>query len=171
MTTQKQTSGEYFKALTIVHFALLAGQVLFALVALLLNTQNLMTTTEDSLKNILIPIVLIFIINGVITGQIMYKKRLDKLKKEDSLFQKMSGYRSVIIVRLAFLESASFVPIIAYLLTADFVFLGSAGIAIIYFFMLKPSRNKAAMDLELSPADKIKIVDDTAIIAEVKSQN
>lgn len=156
MTTQKQTSKEYFRSITIIYFGLLIGQVAFSAITLYLNL-GLMYQPDDSLRDVFIYVVPILVVNGFVTGHLIYKNRLKKIKSYNILTSKMGEYRGAMIIRLAMLEGASLFSIIVYLLTADLIFIAMSGLIIAYFIKLRPTIDKISMDLELDSTEKLKI--------------
>jgi hypothetical protein len=168
MTIQKQTSKQYFRSITILYFGLLIGQVAFAAITLYLNL-GLLFQPDDSLRDIFIYIVPIFVVNGFVTGHLIYKSRLKKIKNYSSLTSKMGEYRSAMIIRFAMLEGASLFAIIVYLLTADLIFMAMTGLIVAYFIILKPTVDKITMDLELNSTERLKIENPSEIIAEFET--
>ena len=170
MALQKQTSKEYFKIITVVYFGLLTGQVIFALITIFLHLRNLFTVQDVSeLKQVFFFIVPIVVLNGFFTGNLIYKFQLKKIKKLDNLISKMVQYKSAMIIRLAFIEGSSFFCIVVYLLTGDFIFIGSAALLILYFITLNPTADKISVELELNPTEKFKIDNPDEIIAEFET--
>jgi hypothetical protein len=93
------------------------------------------------------------VLGGITTSLIITKSRLGMIKEKNSLSEKLTDYRSVVIVKLALLEGPAFFAIVSYLLTADPLFLGIAAFMIVLFFINRPGREKLVQDLELSQKD------------------
>ncbi len=170
MDTKPQTSKEYFKALQIVYFALIAGQVLFGLLTFYLIQTGLFDGDQKELRNIFIYIVPVFVVGGLFGSSILFKKGLNSAKEKTSLYEKMSDYRSTLIVRYALLEGPSFFGIVVFLITGDYLFLGMSGLIIAVFFTLMPTVNRAVNDLELSVHDTHTVNDPNGVIAELKTE-
>lgn len=168
MTIQKQTSKQYFRSLTILYLGLLIGQLAFSAITLYFNL-GLLFQPDDSLRDIFIYIVPILVVNGFVTGHLIYKSRLKKIKNYNSLISKMRDYRGAMIIRLAMLEGASLFAIVVYLLTADLIFIAMTGLIIAYFIMLRPTIEKISMDLELNSTERMKIENPSEIIAEFET--
>ncbi|WP_132435457.1 hypothetical protein [Natronoflexus pectinivorans] len=120
---------------------------------------------DDSLRDVFIYIVPIFVVNGFVAGQIIFKSRLKKIKTYNNLSSKMVAYRGAMIIRLAMLEGASLFTITICFLTADLTFLAISVFIIIYFIILKPTVEKIAVDLELNRSEKIRIGNPNEVIA------
>lgn len=164
METKPQTSREYFKTMQIIYYALIAGQVSFALIALFLHQMIGLDTGLNELRIIFLYIVPIFIVGGYLSSRILFKNSLKTAKSKSSLVEKMADYRAALIVRYALLEGPSFLAIVVYLITGDFSFLVMAVFIIVIFFTIKPTRENAVNDLELNPAEEQAILDLDRII-------
>ncbi len=163
MTPNISTSGSYIRELNLLYLGLLVGQCIFAAITLYLNL-GLLFQPDDSLSNVFIFIIPLFVLNGFVTGNYLYRIRLKKLKTLPSLSQKLAEYKSIFIVRLALLEGASLFAIVAYLLTANLVFMAMCGLVIAYFLTLKPGVNRLAVEFELDPSDREKLEHPDTII-------
>lgn len=165
METNPMTSKAYFRALTIVYFALIAGQVLFVFLSLFLIQTGQLGDGGNELRNIFLFIVPLFAFGGILGSNIMFKKGLSEAKSKKGLLDKLNFYRSALIVRYALLEGPSFFSIVVYLLTGDLLFLGIAAFIIVIFLIIKPSPEKAINDLELSHEEKQVLYDDDGILS------
>lgn len=166
MITQKQTSGQYFRALTTMYLALLAGQIVLFVIFLYLNLTD-PSRQPDPMGDILKYLVAILVINGFVVGQLIYKKRLIKLKSLDVLAAKLEAYRGAMIMRLALLEGPSLLALVLYFLTADLFFIMMTGFIIVIFLFFIPSRDKISRELELSSSEKMKIENPDTVINEI----
>lgn len=163
------TSKSYFRQLNVLFFALAAGQLLLtAVFFFLINGQE--AVSDKSSVNVFMIVVSVMLLNAFIVSHFLYKRQLERLKKYDTLIQKMTGYRSVLIIRLAIVETATIVSLIAFYLTGEQVFLGTAGISFAYFLFLKPVKEKIGRDLELNADEQRKIGNPDEIIAISSSQ-
>ena len=108
METNQMTTKAYFKALTIVYFALVAGQVVFALLALFLVQTGKLGDGGEELSNIFLYVLPFFVVGGILGSNIMFKKSLAEAKNKTGLLEKMNYYRSALIIRYALLEGPPF---------------------------------------------------------------
>lgn len=150
METKPQTSGEYFKVLQIIFYALVAGQVMFGFVALLLIQMAGFNAELQDLENILLIIVCVFVFSGYLGSRIFFQVRMKSARARNSLAEKMDDYRGAVIIRFALLEGPSMLSIIAYLITGLWAFLIIAAFIIVIFFALRPTPDKAINDLQLN---------------------
>lgn len=152
MESEKMKSGEYFKTLKIVHFALAAGIVFFMLMSIFLQYSGFGTIGKE-VKNGLLIAVPLFALAGIFASNIVFKQKLKIIAEHNNLKEKMIIYRSAIIVKLALVEGPAFFTVIAYLITGDLIFLGIIIVLLLIFLIYTPTRNKLINELELSKSD------------------
>lgn len=152
MESIKMTSGEYFKSLKVVHLALVVGVVFFALTSILLQFAGFGTLGPD-VDKILVLVVPIIALIGSYTSNFIFRKKLSEIKKKSSLKEKMEEYRSAFIIRLALIEAPSFLTVVAYLLTGNYLFLGIVVALLIVFFIYSPNQSKFIAELELTKSE------------------
>jgi hypothetical protein len=167
MEAKPQTTRTYFLALQIVYYALIAGQVIFAFLTFYLIRSGLFDSEQTELRNIFIYIVPIFVVGGLLISHLMYKSLLNNAKGNKNLYDKLTTYRSALIIRYALLEGPSFFAIVVYLLTGDYLFLGMSGLVILVFFTLKPTVERAINDLELHSEESYAINNPNTMIDEM----
>jgi divalent metal cation (Fe/Co/Zn/Cd) transporter len=163
METIKMTSAGYFKSIKIVHLALVIGVVFFALVSVFLQI-NGFGTLGELINNGLLLIIPLLALIGIFGSNFIFKKRLRKIVDKTNLNEKMEDYRSALILKFALIEGPSFFAIVAYLLTGNYIFLGTAVVLIIVFLIYTPSRTKFISDLELTKDESDLINNDKAEI-------
>jgi len=64
------------------------------------------------------------------------------------------------IVRLALLEGSSLFGIVVYQLTSNLLYLAISGIIILFFIIIRPTRDKIETDLNLDYRDKAELDSD-----------
>jgi len=163
MQTKQQTSKEYFNTLAIIHAALIIGQLLFACVAFYVNSKG-ETADESELNDLLLLAAPILAFSGIIGSSFLTKTRLKLIKEKTSLKEKLSEYQTTLIISFALLEGPSIFSLVCYLLTANYIFLAIAGLIIVIFFVIKPTRQKTIKDLALNHQERDLIEDPKAII-------
>ena len=170
MSISQQTSKEYFRSLRIIYFAVIAGQVIFGMVAVFINQEVQLNSALDQIRDVLIYIVPLIAIGGILGSNLVFKSRLKLLKSRVSLIEKTADYRAALIVRYALLEGPSFFALVIYFLTGDVLFLGVAGLIIVVFLAIRPTIERVASDLDLNLNDKQAINDPNRVIAEIKTE-
>ncbi|WP_167618647.1 hypothetical protein [Maribellus sediminis] len=159
MNQEKLTPKEYFRSLQIVHLALMAGIVSFIVIAIVLQNMGFESDGEDMIPA-LIYVVPVFMIGGILASNNVFKFRLKTCISQSGLKQKLEEYRSALIIKFALVEGPSFFAIIAYLLTANLVFVGITVLLLAVLLSYRPTPAKSIIDLELD-YDERKILEET----------
>jgi branched-subunit amino acid transport protein len=156
MESEKINTEEYFKALKIVHFALVIGLLIFGLISVLLRLKGYNSVSEEisSSLSYFVPFLLLI---GIVIGNILFKKKLNISINKPSLKEKLIYYRTALLTRYMIIEMISFIAIVAYLLTGDYGLLGMIVVVIIMFIFYRPTINSTIKDLELNK-DEIQIL-------------
>ncbi|MAY83800.1 MAG: hypothetical protein CMP59_06655 [Flavobacteriales bacterium] len=168
MQVQKQTSKEYLRGLSIVHAALLFGQIIFLALMLFINSTQIVDNSLEDLNEIFLILVPLVAIAGILGGKFLTQNKLESIKAKSDLNEKLDLYRGALIVKLALLEGPSFFGIICYYLTGDYIYAGIAALIIIIFFTYRPTKESIVKDLELDREEKSLLDNPEAIVTEVK---
>lgn len=142
-----------FKGLQFIYFALLVGQIFFVIISLFLVTQKLFKSDRHDLENILMPVLVILALICMVSGNKLFKGKLQKLGEVHPVSQRFSEYRAACMVRWALLEGPCIFSIICFLLTSNFLFLVIAALILFIFGSTAPVKNKVAADLGISPEE------------------
>lgn len=143
------------KTTIFIHFALLLGMVTFFGITLLLNKNEL--NTEFSFENTFTLVGFFIIAYSLFLHIFLFKKQIKKIKNISDFSEKMKSYQGALILKWAFIEGAVIYCIVATLITKNVFLLSIAAVLMIYFYTLKPSKEKAIADLELSREEKQQI--------------
>lgn len=165
MATQKLTSKQYFTSQSLIHIALIAGQVLFAGVTIFLRFSNSVDTNPE-LRQAFVYIVPVLAAAGIFASLQIFKLMLGKAKEKPHLYKKISAYGSAMIVRYAVLEAPSLLGIVAFFLTGEYFFLATSVLIIALFFMVRPSKDKLIEELELTSQEAALVNNPDAVIME-----
>ena len=153
----QQTKPSEIKALSIIHLALLLGQVFFTLISLFLIYSKNSSSSSSSLQQYSQQLIILCIILGVagyLFGKNLFRKKLEQINGDvKSVPEKFNGYRSACITRWALLEAPSLFSLILFFLTGNYIIL-VVGVAImLLFFTTRPSLQKVVSDLGISEAE------------------
>lgn len=162
---QPQTSKQYFQSLLIIYFALLAGQLMFAVIAYFISSSNggLGETDADFVQIGQIMVAVLAVTNLIISTQIS-KALVSKAKDKNTLKEKLAGYRSALIVKYALLEGASMFASVFLLLTGEIFFFIVAVLIIGVFLLYRPSKEKTIAELQLHYTEVEKLEDENAMV-------
>lgn len=170
MSNTHQTSSEYFKALSIIHGALLGGQVMFLLLSVFLNSGDQPFGEKGELDQIFQYLAPLLCVAAIISSHLLYKKRIADIQQQNDLIDKLTDYRGAFIIKLALLESATLFAVICYLLTANFLYVPLFIAMAVLFFFNRTTKTRIIRELNLS-AEEVKSFDNPdAIVARI-SQN
>ena len=149
MKQSQLTTGEYLKALKVIHIGLTAGVVLFLIIAVVLQ----LTGFEPELKElemILLGVTAVAAFSGIFAGNMIFRKRLEQLIELKNLNEKLTGYQSALIVKYALIEGPAFFTVVAYLLTTNVLFPVIAVFLVVVMVLSAPRKDKLITDLNLS---------------------
>lgn len=160
MEKMKQTADEFFRAIIVVYYGLLIGQVIFGLLTVYLINYIQISPEGNDLKDVFLYIVPFFVVGGVIASYLVFNNRLKAIDPGCGLTLKLTEYRSALIVRYALLEGPSLFCIVTYLVTGYIVFILLAAFIIFIFLTIKPSRERAIRDLKPNADEEKAILGD-----------
>lgn len=165
-TTQTQTSKEYFKSLKILHIAFILGQIIFGLVIYSWISGTIAENSADII-NLVIVIISSSVILGIVISNLVYRKKLESVKALNDIKEKMTKYRSILIIRYAIIEAPSYLAIAAAMFTFDPVFLIIAATTIVYMIFKRPTKEAIIEDLGLNQQETEFVGNPDSIIADV----
>jgi hypothetical protein len=149
-----QTPKSALKTITIIHLALLAGQVLFGIVVFAIRPSHTEQQPSDNVFKYLVPAMAVVMV-GI--SQFMFPKLVAKAIPLPSLSAKMAAYQSALIVCYALLEAPSLFAITAYFLTGNVLYLLVAALLIARFITIRPTVSKTEEDLKLNYEEKLEL--------------
>ena len=137
--------------LSIIHKAMLAGQILLVAVFLYLISATDYKPGMVAMNRLFQIIALVLAAAGFFAGRVLFKNKIAQLKdKQSAAKDKFIIYRSVCIVQWALLEGPCIFSGVAFFLTGNYAFLGLAIVLITLFALRSPSKNKVTQDLGLT---------------------
>lgn len=147
------TAKKYLSTISIIHIALLAGIVLFGIVAITVthNGKLDMHNTNDPF----IYIVPIAAIGSFVLSNFIFKQQLAIAVNKDTLNGKLTTYQTALIMRFAPLDGAALLGIVIYLNSGNLLFLIISGLVALYFITIRPTKEKIENDLNFSYQEKM----------------
>lgn len=164
------TSKVYFRSLNLVYYALLMGQIILVIVFFVVKQVEPEGPDYSYLGATLMYLVPLVAVAGLIVSMGIYAMYTKKLRQKSDLIEKMTGYRSTMIIRLAILEIPTAFAAVAYYMTKGILFLGIAGFILLVLLLLRPDKYKIANNLRLSSTEIARLEDPNEFIAEAGSQ-
>jgi len=156
----QQTAKAMLKTIPILHMGLLAGQVLFAIVSFNISPPN--TFYWINHNDPFVFVVPIIAIACYALGNFLFRQQIGAAIEKPTVQQKVAGYQTAMIIRFAMLEGASLFGIVSYLLTGNLLLIGISGLLIVYFIILRPTRDKIETELNLDYQEKMELDSDDA---------
>jgi hypothetical protein len=138
----------FVKLIIIIHLALFMGQTLFAAVVLFISKDPALNLKPGN--DVLFYVVPFMLVFGIFAGSFVFKQLTAKLAEKTSLTEKLQAYQTALIIRYALSEGASMFSIVCLLLTNNVYYLILAGINILYFIIIRPTKLKILDDLNLN---------------------
>lgn len=171
MDSNKLTSRNYFKALSILNLALVSGGVLSGLlISILILTTNASENSKgfSGIFNYMVPA---FVVIGIIGGNNLFKKTLNQsgenLDLDLNLSSKMTNYRSALIMKYALLEGPALFAIIAAFVSHQIGLMAYAGLLVLLLLYSRPTVKSTIADLKLDQQESSIIEDPEGVIGEM----
>ncbi|MFV0269197.1 MAG: hypothetical protein ACK5HT_18895 [Draconibacterium sp.] len=149
MNPLKLTTKDYFKSLKIIHFALTLGVLFFTIISTVLMKIGFESLAIDEMNKAFLFAIPFFALAGIFGSNFLFNSRLKVCKRQANLRNKLDEYRSALVIKFALIEGPSFLTVIAYLLSGNFLFLGLILVLLAIMISYRPTKEKAINDLEL----------------------
>ncbi|MFB0494584.1 hypothetical protein ABID99_000821 [Mucilaginibacter sp. OAE612] len=147
---QNQTPSLILKQITIIHLALVAGQILFGIVVFAIGKQQPLNPKNDALIYVMPAIAL----GCFLVSMLLPKNMIGNIKNDQPLLAKLKLYQTAFIIRMALLEGPSLFGIVCFLLTNNVVFISISAALVLYAIYQRPTRQKIEDDLNLGYEEK-----------------
>ncbi|HSC39950.1 MAG TPA: hypothetical protein VLD19_18835 [Chitinophagaceae bacterium] len=144
-----QQKGNEFKALQILHMAMLTGMALFAVVAVFLVTKGLIPANK-ALEKPLQVVALLVSVGSTAAGFALFNKRIKSIQPTDTVASRITIYRAAAILRWALIEFPVLLSIISFILTGNYAFLALAIALILVFVVVRPAKPVIIFLLQLN---------------------
>ncbi len=145
-----EVKGNNFKAMQVLHRALLLGVFLFGIVIIFVRRVSKFEGVQTSTDKILQVTVLVLAALGIWIGFTLFNKRISSLPATASPKEKMSVYLSASIIRWALIEGPAFFAMIGFFITGNFAFFALGLTILIVLAVLGPSKINIARQLQIS---------------------
>jgi hypothetical protein len=142
------------KAIRILYFAMLAGQVIFAVIVTTLVETGILSRGMNSVTVFMQVAVILFAAVAIPASLILFRKRLADIGPEEDLAKKLEKYRAALIIRMALCEFPALFAIIAYFVTTNRSFLWIILLLIGNFLLIYPARDKLIQQLQLDSSEQ-----------------
>lgn len=142
-----------FSTIMIIYLAILIGLLFFFGFSYYLVENNIIESNQDSdgVFKILVPII------GIISMFLsfkLYNSRVSNSEKYKELSEKLLQYRSIKIMQWAILEGASFLSLVAFLLTGNYFYVIVLLFLIGFIVFVRPSKENFINDFQVEGIEK-----------------
>ncbi len=153
-TNATKDISNYCKALTVLHGAMLAGQVLFTGITAFMRLTGAVEMQDAALAEIIQ-----YAIPGISALTIfasfsIFNNKLPSVRSLETLPAKLDAYRKISIISFALAEGGVIFAVIAYFITGMPIAAYCAIAGIIYFFLIRPRKEKIITNLDLSSNER-----------------
>jgi len=144
-----------FASLSLMHKAMLVGQVIFSAVMFVLVYKEEYSPVFAEHEKTIQVVALVFSALAIFIGNSLFKKKLAVINEQTvtDAKTKLMQYRSASIMQWALLEAACLLNGVCLFLSGNYAFLALAAGLLLYFAMLMPVKNKIAAQLNLQTSD------------------
>ena len=146
------------RSMKLVYWAMALVQVVFGVAVYAIISMKMMGAANYDLALTLQKILMIFAPAAMAVGYFLFRYMLSKLDKKLPLTEKIKRYFSLVLVRAALFEAAFLFCGVAALVTQVLLFLWIAPVIFFVFVLLRPTPEGLAADLDLTPADRNKLI-------------
>jgi hypothetical protein len=142
--------GSQLRAMNVISMAVMAGLLVFLMVAVYLRYSAVFSGADDRLDNIFKFAVPAVIFVAYILSKVLFKVTIEKIDAATDLRQKLAKYMMAHIISLMVLELPGIFAVVAYLLTGRLLYLGFAILMVFAIIFARPTRFRLINDLKLS---------------------
>ena len=135
-----QPKGNDFRALQVLHRALLTGMLLLAVISAFLVISRGPIGQPGLPEKALQVIVLLLSVGGTAAGFTLFNKKIQAIPPMGSLKDRMAAYRAAAIVRWALIELPAIFSLISFLLTGNYAFLALGVALMLVFTVVRPAK-------------------------------
>ncbi|TDX01646.1 hypothetical protein EDB95_2687 [Dinghuibacter silviterrae] len=147
------TVGAYFRSLTVLHAALLAGQLLFACILFVVVRQQVRRMVVALPVNPWLYVALGVTFAVLAAAHFVYRSRVDRAREKETLADQLTAYRTAFAGRDMALNSLSTVGNILFFLCGNTDYIAITGMAVLIFAVWWPTKAKVKDVLGLEGLD------------------
>jgi hypothetical protein len=139
----------YFQRIKLIYWSAFSFMIAYTGSLLYIDHYNLENGSFAPVFEALRFIVPSVTIIGLMLSSIFYSDKMRMINDDTSLKEKLHIYQNALVIKLTCLEMPLLLAMIAFMLTAETLFMGVALFTIVAMWFNKPSRDEIASDLKL----------------------
>ncbi|MFX0557112.1 hypothetical protein ACOCEA_09940 [Maribacter sp. CXY002] len=143
----------FLKTLSFMHISLVAGLVIFTLIAVA-QGKGFNTSTEGA--DPLLYVVPVVALLGYFGSQAVFKKMISKVTSSDTFEYKLKKYQSATHIRYILIEAPAFLSLFVYYSTGNALPLIISFCLLVYLFAQRPNKSKIIESLPLTNEERQK---------------
>lgn len=145
----KQRFEKRFFLTNIIFYALTSGQLFLLVIFLLINKGTLIQNQIeiDNIFRFLVPLVGLF---SMFIARYLYTRKLLRTSQTDSIEEKLDRYKTYKIICWSVLEGAGLFSLVAYFVTANYLYLAVFVFIFGFFLFNKPSKDGFVIDMQIT---------------------
>jgi hypothetical protein len=163
-----QNFSQYFRALQILFFALLAGQIGVTILLYVVHTPPTVDASWAQEVTTWLPLLLVLQAG---LAFFLSRKKLESARSQPTVEGKLEGYRVASILKWALLEGGTLISVVLFFVLGNITFLYYAGMMIVLFATQFPSRQRLVNDLDISANEQMRLDDPNAMVAQSRRYN
>lgn len=145
----KQDFDNNFRITTIIFSALAVGQI-FLLIVFFLIAEQTPARDESTVDNLLIFVIPVIGLTAMIISKFIYNHSLMQVKPGDTVTEKLKKYRTSKIITWAILEGAALISLLAFFLTAEYLYIVVFIFVFGFFLFNRPSKEGFVTDMQVT---------------------
>lgn len=144
-----------WRAITVFFYAMILGLLSFSVIVFGLNMLEPPAINDESLARIFFIVALIIMAVSFTAATYLYKKRMAAARSQElNLIDKLTIYRSVLILYLALCEGPGLFAVITYFLTGYKPMLFLIAVNLLTMLLKRPEKSKIFNELELNSSEQ-----------------
>jgi hypothetical protein len=157
-TSTPTRAKDALRAITVFFYAMIVGMLMFTVIISVLSLLLGPPLPDQSEVRIFFMAVLVIAGISLLMAPRLYKKRItDALSQGMTLMDKLTIYRSALILYLALCEGAGIFAVIVYFLTGYRLLLIIIGVVLLAMLMKRPEKSKIFNELQLSSQEQLEL--------------
>jgi uncharacterized protein YjeT (DUF2065 family) len=146
------------RAINVFFYSMIGGMLMFTIIIIALNFLQTPALFDQSLVRIFFIVVLVIAGISILMAPRLYKKRITDASSQGlTLMDKLTIYRSALILYLALCEGAGLFAVIVYFLTGYNLLLIIIGVVLLAMLMKRPEKSKIFNELQLSSHEQLEL--------------
>ena len=155
----------YFRTLTILHTALLAGQLFFvAIIYFVYRSRGYGSLNYPGRGDLYFYIAFAVVFATALASYYLYQSKVEQAKGKPTLGAILADYQGAMLIRDACLEGTSLLCTIAFFITGNERYLALTGMIILIFLIWWPTRHKVIADLALEGDFRSRLEEPDAVV-------